>query len=278
MIEIIGKNAIESVLDFLSESPEISQNDARFCLENSDLAVIRRDNSGQILGCGAFRLWGSLRDRADLYLYVRPGARRRGIGTELSAALTDGRCEELKFISTRIETGHQAAAEFFRAAGFEKWYSEVILRHSGARQPESKLKLTQYRGEYFGRYVDGLRRSFYELRSSNGFEPFYCCEPGEEKRAELEKNRDNIFVLLDGEKLAASVMITPDSIEDVFVVPEYQGKGMGRELMRFAVNKALDGGGQIRLSAIEWNTRALNLYESVGFKPEKRIDFMRKFL
>lgn len=184
----------------------------------------------------------------------------------------------LQFISTKVETNHLDSLAFFQKAGFEPWYTELILSHNGIRQPESNLNFQNYQSEYFEQYVDAIRSSFYDLRSSNDFQPYYCCEKDQVKQEELERNKDRIFVMIQDEKLIGSVTIQEDFIEDVFVAPDYQGRGIGKEVMRFAVNKVIDSTNRpAKLSAIKWNSRALHLYQSVGFGLSKTIHYLRLF-
>lgn len=266
-------------IDLLNGDPDVSPADARFCIEKSDRVIVHESAARETVGCGAFRRWGAERDRADAYLYVRPDARTAGVGKTLLKALTDTpERRALRFVSTRVETNHAQSVAFFEKAGFTPWYTERILRHAGERPPVSELAFSNYRCEDFAAYVDAIRRSFYTLRSANDFEPYDCCEPTEAKKNELAQKKDRIYVLRDGDGIAASVTVEPGAIEDVFVAPAYQGRGIGKQMLRFALNKAIDGGAaQIELSAIEWNQRALRLYESVGFHVAKTIHFLRLF-
>lgn len=278
MIEDVLKGNTDSILCLICGDSDIDPDDALFCAQKCDKAVVYKDETLDIVGCGTFRLWGEGKTKADLYIYVAPDVRRRGIGSELFASLMDvPERKGLEFVSTKIESDMPRSIDFFTKAGFEHWYTELILSYSGSKPSESKLNFISYTSEYFERYVDALRQSFYELRSSNDFKPYYCCEPNEAKWNELERNKDNVYLLLDGEKLIASVIVNKDVIEDVFVVPEYQGRGISKELLRFALNKAGEYD-NVKLSAIKWNKRALNLYESIGFKTAKTITYMRLFL
>ncbi len=277
MIDAAYGHDRNEVLDFLGRDPDLSVDNARFCVEKSDHVLVYRNGVNSIVGCATYRLWGEAKNKADAYIYVAPEARCAGVGDALLKSLKNVRDGASPvFLSTRVETNHQPSLAFFHRAGFLDWYTELILSHSGERQPESRLEFVNYRSEHFERYVHAMQRSFYELRSSNDFKPYICCQPDEAKRIELEQNKDHIYLLMDGEQIAASVIVGKDSIEDVFVVPEYQGKGFGRKLMWFALNKAIDNGScHITLSAIEWNTKALRLYESVGFHVAKTICFLR---
>lgn len=277
MIQELQAGGRDDILAFLHKDAALDKGEAQFCVEKSDRVLAVRGEGGALAGCGTYRLWGKERDCADVYLYVAPDARGAGRGKTLLRALTAD-TGALSFVSTKIETNHAPSLRFFADAGFVAWYDELILCHNGAPLPQCDLALTAYKTTDFEAYVAALRESFFALRSANDFKPYFCCEPDEAKRDELERNREKLFVLRDGDAIAASVLVDGGFIEDVFVAPVYQGRGYGRGLMRFAVNRVLQSGaGPARLSAIAWNKRALSLYESCGFHVEKTMHYLRKF-
>lgn len=57
-------------------------------------------------------------------------------------------------------------------------------------------------------------------------------------------------------------------LEDLFVEPEYRGKGYGKALLaglaRIAVEK---GCGRMEWSVLDWNTPSINFYKSLGAQP-----------
>ena len=60
-------------------------------------------------------------------------------------------------------------------------------------------------------------------------------------------------------------------LEDVFVLEDARGGGLGRALVRACTERARARGcGRIQLDANEDNPRALALYESLGFRSAKR--------
>jgi GNAT superfamily N-acetyltransferase len=57
-------------------------------------------------------------------------------------------------------------------------------------------------------------------------------------------------------------------LEDLFVLPEARGKGVGRALLRHLARIALDGGfGRIEWSVLDWNEPAIRFYRGIGAKP-----------
>lgn len=63
------------------------------------------------------------------------------------------------------------------------------------------------------------------------------------------------------------LMLYPEKsqLAKVYILPEYQGRGIGRELVDYAV-KDLDGG-EIFLWAMNHNRNARGFYEHIGFVP-----------
>jgi GNAT superfamily N-acetyltransferase len=54
-------------------------------------------------------------------------------------------------------------------------------------------------------------------------------------------------------------------LEDVFVLPEYRGCGIGRGLLRHCIGLAQERGcGRVEWTCLDWNTRAQRTYEKLG--------------
>jgi GNAT superfamily N-acetyltransferase len=57
-------------------------------------------------------------------------------------------------------------------------------------------------------------------------------------------------------------------LEDLFVKPEYRGKGYGKELLGALAQLAVERGcGRLEWAVLDWNTPAIGFYESLGAKP-----------
>jgi RimJ/RimL family protein N-acetyltransferase len=74
------------------------------------------------------------------------------------------------------------------------------------------------------------------------------------------------------------------AIYGMFINPDYQGKGIGSELMKLTLQKAseMEGLTQINLGVMSTNLNAIRLYEKMGFKPygveEKAVFVNETFL
>lgn len=56
-------------------------------------------------------------------------------------------------------------------------------------------------------------------------------------------------------------------LDSLAVLPEHRGHGLGRKLLRFAIEKGLSMGLKVTLAVDPVNTRAQGLYRSLGFEP-----------
>jgi len=57
-------------------------------------------------------------------------------------------------------------------------------------------------------------------------------------------------------------------LEDLFVLPAWRGKGVGRALLRHLARTALERGcGRIEWSVLDWNETAIRFYRSLGARP-----------
>ena len=57
-------------------------------------------------------------------------------------------------------------------------------------------------------------------------------------------------------------------LEDLFVVPEHRGGGIGRALLERLAQMAIDRGcGRLEWAVLDWNQDAIRFYERLGAKP-----------
>jgi GNAT superfamily N-acetyltransferase len=57
-------------------------------------------------------------------------------------------------------------------------------------------------------------------------------------------------------------------LEDLFVIPEWRGRGVGRALLTYLARVAVDRGcGRMEWSVLDWNETARGFYERLGAAP-----------
>jgi GNAT superfamily N-acetyltransferase len=65
-------------------------------------------------------------------------------------------------------------------------------------------------------------------------------------------------------------------LEDIFVLDEVRGKGIGKKMLLFCVTKAKEAGcGRMEWSALNWNKNAIGFYESMGAVPLSEWTYFR---
>ena len=61
-------------------------------------------------------------------------------------------------------------------------------------------------------------------------------------------------------------------LEDLFVLPEYRGQGIGLALMTHLARIAVERGcGRFEWSVLDWNEPAIGFYRGLGAKPDGRL-------
>ncbi len=114
-----------------------------------------------------------------------------------------------------------------------------------------------------------LDRSKWESHFRRKIKPYIEGDRTEKWVAETA-DHEMLGYLIVGE----SGFLTPEShgfIYDIWVVPGHRGKGVGKFLLGWAVDWARRRGHRkIKLEVSETNARARHVYESLGFRAERR--------
>lgn len=127
----------------------------------------------------------------------------------------------------------------------------------------SDLPVSNYADEDYEEYKRIYEDCFSEMRAALGLFPVNCCDGRE---ALLKKAKD-IFLLKVSGKMVGSVAIYGNEIDDLIVAKEFQGKGCGTALLRFAVARMQNAGVEpIQLHVADWNRNAMALYLKNGFQ------------
>lgn len=83
-----------------------------------------------------------------------------------------------------------------------------------------------------------------------------------------------LFVLADGREVGFALFFHNFStflgrggiyLEDLFVLPEYRGRGCGKALLRHLARLALERGcGRLEWACLDWNTPSIRFYKGLG--------------
>lgn len=230
-------------------------------------------DDGAILGCAALSpvTPGSDRGVVNAKIYVAPESRGKGIASmlweEVRKQLADTN-EVRIFTSYRCDVGN--SRDVFVHWGFEPWFSWHLMRYDGPNFTEPTLEVVPYNDELFGDFVRLRNEGFRELRRQCNIEPYDVYPAGfneAQVREKLLRDRDNIFVVLYEGRPVAFTYLGDVHIETIAVDEDYRGKGIGRKVTQFSVNKLRErGASTVFLGVLDVNKAARGLYESLGFE------------
>lgn len=94
----------------------------------------------------------------------------------------------------------------------------------------------------------------------------------------FDKNKAEVlFVLEEGKEVGFALYFHNFStflgragihLEDLFVLPEYRGKGYGKAILKKLAQITVQRGcGRLEWCCLDWNTPSINFYESLKAKP-----------
>lgn len=127
----------------------------------------------------------------------------------------------------------------------------------------SCLKLRNYLSSDYNEYKRIYEECFHEMRTALKLFPVNCCDSEEEL---LQKSRQ-IFILEINSVFIGSVAVYGDEIDDLIVAKEFQRKGYGEKLLKFAISYMQTNGiSPICLGVAGWNQVAIKMYLKNGFK------------
>ena len=104
------------------------------------------------------------------------------------------------------------------------------MEYAGGRA-ETSLDLRNYRDSDYEEYRAMYNGCFLAMRTALGIRPAECCKT----REELAQSRSEIWVLERSGVLAGSVAVYGNEIDDLVVKGDFQGRGLGRALLQWAL-------------------------------------------
>lgn len=215
----------------------------------------------------------------DLLLYVKPEYRRRGLGSKL-LKITEEKMKESGVKS--VECCHVngiAEKAFMKNLEYDLEFSSSLMTYSLGKMPEPKYKVIPYDDKYYTECHNVIRGAFHKMQVAVGIEEeTYECPPNEWERNEYLTNAENMFLMQVGEEIVAALILDDEEVDIVAVEVSQQGKGYGKEIMAFAINKIIDDGyNEVELWCIVGNS-AEKFYNKLGFVKQRTHDIVSRKL
>ena len=130
----------------------------------------------------------------------------------------------------------------------------------------TSVRLLPYASMFRDDYRRLYNECYHEMSEALGIRPYDFIQDD----SFFEHGMEDVYILVENDELIGSVAIKDNEIDDLLVKKTYQGKGYGRQILLWALEKI--GCDNVILHVAEWNARAVKLYKSVGFEITKTIE------
>lgn len=124
------------------------------------------------------------------------------------------------------------------------------------------------------KYRESILRGFWAWIQQSGSVVFIAEDSVEESKSgsETGKTRSIGYLVLQTSAREELTGVSQGWIMDFAVLPEWRGKGVGRELLKAAEHHCSEHGiPYLGLAVSSHNLRALHLYEQFGFAEERKL-------
>lgn len=280
VIREFSNNDLNSLINLLQQGYLISTEDAKSEFTGKNRKIYIYDD-GIIKGFALVILANKETRFCNIRVYVGKSYRHNGIGRKLHDEALKYAKEfwKSKAVSVGFIVGKDNPITFFKNLNYEKWFIYHDMAYTGGPQSEHGLNFINYEDKYFEKYITLEGEAFYNLRLANDIKPYNCSNFSEESRKYCIDNKDNIYLLLDAEdEIISTIYVKNGVLDEIMVSKKYEGQGYGCKTTQFGINKALSQGSKtIELCALDWNKRAIYIYEALGFKVVQTFHNYRRF-
>lgn len=261
----------DNILDFTDADPELITDIRK--KENNLYSIVKDD---QLLGVAQIEAG----KKAFLYIFIDAKFRHMGIGSKAFHLCEDRlKTGKTESISTSFYTNNIVAKSLASKLGYRRTFSSTFMKYAGQQFDMPELSIRPYCDKDYKVAHEMYAVAFHDMRVSVGDFPDSVVEqPSEEMRELWDKTHHERLVYTQGDEIVGYARVLGNEIVSVAIKSQHQGKGLGRNFVKFICNKILsDGNSSVGLFCVVGNG-AKNLYDSLGFEEvftgeiaEKRI-------
>lgn len=229
----------------------------------TDLAISGRDELGDIVAAAAIGLDGAGERTATAL--VDPAVMGQGIGHELADWVARSAGGPVRLV---MDSMSPEAETLFADLGLRRTFAETIMRHSLRHipvvpRPDDVVTLP---------FTDDTSAAFHHAYAASfgdqpGYEEGNARAWGRWLREQRGFRPEDSRVALDvSGHVAGFVTVTDGWIEEVGVVPDWRGKGLGAHLVARTLTAMSKRGQEAAWLAVGCDNPARVLYERLGFR------------
>lgn len=204
-----------------------------------------------------------------LYVYIFPEYRHRGYGY-LAVCALEKYAQSLGYqmFATAYDKKNKVAVKLAGKCGFAPRFSTSIMKYKGEAFELPALPIRNHRDEDFIEAYTMSAEAFHKMRVETGHDPDSVpYVPGEEERRHAMETADQRYVYVLDDEIVGCACLDGAEIDNVSIKITHQGKGLGRMLVKYLVNRILEQKiGEPFLYCLTVNTKARRLYDSLGFQ------------
>lgn len=183
---------------------------------------------------------------------------------------------EIFHVKDNLEWQH-----LYNEIGFEYWYSVYRFTYDGNKFNEPNICAVKYEDKYYEDKIRLESEAFSVLRRENDIKPYNWYlnasrEELEDNRKRILKDKEYIYLFFEENEMVGASMVKNAEIDLLFVNIKFQGKGYGKKILEFTMNRGLEQNATaVNLNALAKNEKALKLYKNVGFRIVQAQDARR---
>ncbi|WP_059173671.1 GNAT family N-acetyltransferase [Bacillus sp. FJAT-27445] len=222
--------------------------------------------SGQLVGFVGLYGFGN---KVELCGMVHPEYRRKGIFTALlKEAIEEAKNRGARQILLNAPADSRSAKDFLESLSTRFYVTEYQMKWDGTSPPscdgirlrpstdeDERLEI-RLEVECFG-FSEQEAAAYHKELKANSIENFYIVEANGEPVGKMRVDHPNDEAWIYG----------------FAVLPEYQGKGIGRKALSWIISEEAKAGRPLFLEVEAKNAHALGLYESCGFQSYHAQDY-----
>lgn len=168
---------------------------------------------------------------------------------------------------TALRRKWSAALEMLELMDFRPWYGVLRMEFYGGRQTHQDLDIGPVQFQEVSMLLGLLNQAFLPMRTRTDLRPHLLYDDSAFQDVRLCQSlaQEGYHMAFTPQGKPAGAILITDILDDIAVAPSCQGKGYGKAMVQYGVNRLLAQGLLPSLYVIDTNP-AVALYRKLGFQ------------